>query len=292
MYTIQYDDIPCWYELGWQNQPPALIVRLHKEIIPSTLWPAADSPPILDFQKTYGFKNFEVQLEQGFGFERAFTFVEQDAHWLTLRGDIPTMIAGSTTCSECNGTGTREIFEDTCPRCKGSKKMRVISWHKLNALSASCAVLFGYPLFMFQGKTSAHQPQLLTLECILQSGWHGASMGGHISKALALWCKARGNDVLDEPTLAMRTALRRLQGKLDKYDERETYLRIDQGNIFATCPGNATQIHPASGYIENVQEGFELGCHNLDSAWQQLTFFAGLASLHDLARSEMQKPSA
>ena len=285
MYDIITEDVPCWYELSWQEKPAALIIRLHRDIMAQTKWPTIESPVVLSYQSAYAFGRFEPDVTKGFGFDGAFVTVpSKDTEWITLRGCVPTMVTGKKTCADCRGTGVHRLLKWTCIRCDGTGQERVMSWQALDAFSASCVVLFGCPLLLFRGQSSAPKPQLLTIRCILQSGMHGASMGGYMSTALIQWCKTLENGALGQPTRAMQVASRRLFERVGKPELQEIVFSVHNGTIRAACLGNATEIHP-EWPKEQVHEGYAFTSHNVDNAWQQVTFLAGLAALHDLARN-------
>jgi hypothetical protein len=33
MYLLTRQDIPCWYELSWQEKIPAILLRVHEDFI-------------------------------------------------------------------------------------------------------------------------------------------------------------------------------------------------------------------------------------------------------------------
>lgn len=290
MYLIAHEDVPCWYELGWDALAIALVIRIRKECC--HLLPALDTDHriISPYFTDKRFKSFQGNVEQGFGFNGAFTCKHVDQEWATLEGKIPTLVRGVQPCPKCSGTlrtASRAARGD-CHTCDGNGRIYDIDWRAAFTFSTSCALLFEMLLPLYEGSTAKGRPQLLTLQCMAEERMHGGSLWGFVSKALALWGKASGRDEVLEVTTAMRAAMQQLvQGHaINEVDS--TYCRIEGGNVYAQCPGDATEIHPENGFISEVSEGYKLACHNVDGAWQQLTFLAGLGALCDLARSEMK----
>lgn len=73
--SIVRDTMPCWYEIGWQENPPTIILRVHQDFIKNnTLAISSESPIVKGLQKEFGFKKFCGDLNKNFGFDDSFVY--------------------------------------------------------------------------------------------------------------------------------------------------------------------------------------------------------------------------
>src|SRR3989304_8558434 len=68
--AILWESLPCWHELSWENEGPALILRVH-ESYADTLTVRPDAPIVLGFQKTSELGDFKGDLRGNYGFNEA-----------------------------------------------------------------------------------------------------------------------------------------------------------------------------------------------------------------------------
>ena len=56
--------------------------------------------------------------------------------------------------------------------------------------------------------------------------------------------------------------------------------------IYLDVPGDACDLSPDNNSHNDMDQGYTLVPHNVDSGLQQLTFIVGLAKMHDLIRAD------
>lgn len=284
---IVYENVPRWYDLSWQGNPPAIVVTFVKsalERLPDYV--VAREYLLPQYQKELGVKTYSDSLDGHFGFDNAIE-ARTDGDKVVCTGHLPQVRWNTKSrCSYCKGGKRAPHSDQECPDCRGSGKAYELKWTPAFALSASLNALFFLAKF-HEGETIP-LPQLLTLTLVTQCGMHGGSLGGDFSQPLVDWLRARRpGEQIPEMMTAMRIAHDRMMGKQARFIARhEAYVQKD-GWLLANCGGGS--IHPAYGWIEKAG-GYEFTCHNVDSPVQQLTLLAGLAALHDRVDRELFPP--
>lgn len=141
---------------------------------------------------------------------------------------------------------------------------------------------------------------LLTLCELGRFGGYGHAIGGWFSENILRWLreyaqgKVRAFGILEaapmhpEVIRAMQATWHNIAtGELKQYaSSREVYGWIrENGSFSLNCFGDACDIgiYPDQ-WLDEGCELVEFGCHNLDTAYQQLTLLAGVAKLCQLAR--------
>lgn len=133
---------------------------------------------------------------------------------------------------------------------------------------------------------------------ICEPGGHGHSVSGWLSQDVMAWLKNYAKDKVDtnsfmqvapmhpEVVYAMRSVWYAISTpeRRPYADAASGWVR-ENGAFSLNCFGDACDlsIYPDSYNGENYVS-VEFGCHNLDSADQQLTLLAGLAKICELAR--------
>lgn len=284
---ILYENIPCWYEISWQEYPPALILAIHKEFIESKKDIDLENIPIskslatdLHLQPFKG--NFETNIGYGGVFRRIGT--EEKNDFMRYATEIPQV--KKTTrgkCKDCKGTGKCSWNDEgECLWCGGTGKDWYMDWSGVNAISASLTVLTTW-LHYCEIDTSAAFPQLLIVDTITKNGMHGGSLGGDISIPMYDYLRSLGERVrFPKAIQAMITAHSKMVGGNEFYSSNFNAY-AEKGHFIINCPGDACGLHPSDWY-KHEGNGYEFSCHNVDSAIQQITLLAGLATLHDMVR--------
>ena len=127
---------------------------------------------------------------------------------------------------------------------------------------------------------------------------HGHSVGGYIFPTFFGWLRAKGKGPNDLTFVveAMRDVYSHLRKFTSDRERRETFklIRYDfraglstDGRFHMACPGNACDLSIYPEHLRHNEVWSEFGCHNLDTAAQQLTLLSGLAALSDMARTEL-----
>jgi len=252
---------PCWYELSWEEEKPAIILRIHNDFIRNpkvTALQRLNEDIKEDLMREFCFTGFSGNFETNIGFEQVFKRRGEKGNFTKYVIEIPNT--------------SEDIHE----------------WRKVSAISASFT-FFTRLLYHCENDTFASQSQLMTVQTITERGI-GAPLGGKISIPLRQWLSSmKGENTIPEMVKAMKTTYGRMCGlKTVKSLSHEFNVVIqDAGALFTECPGIACGIDCNPLYMQE-KEGYEFSCHNVDSSTQQLTLLAGLAALHDQARKEIK----
>lgn len=281
-------NIPCWYEFSFQDgKVPAIIFRLHKDWV--KIIQITDQAPIVGlFISDYGFKKFESDFRNGFGFDGATKYLRDYNGFVELEIPIPvTKYSSKEVCEMCDGTGEDELLQRKCMFCGGKKFKTIYNPSPAQAISATLAILTMLLQFP-EENTSAATFQLITLKTICQSGLHGGSLGGEYSAQVSEWLVLqRSVRKVDSMVKAMkRTYEFMLSAEKLQTNNFRANVDYDNGWLNVSCPGNACGLNPSTGGV-SLGKGYEYSCHNVDGPVQQLTLIAGLGALGDAVRASI-----
>jgi len=294
------EDIPCWYELAWDEKKPAIILRAHRDFIETAPIIAPEAHLIKWLMEKFKFQEFIGDLKKNFGFDGSILRNPEVTKngFLEYLVPLPKIkVETGNRCKDCKGSGKDSFAQSygdddrRCLYCDGSGKERVCNWQMAHAVSASLNVFFSISRYP-KKETSASFPQLMLLDTTTDTDMHGGSLWGEFSVPLTKWLASLyqgGNTPIPEISQATKIAYGHMFNGLrsfDVYDFR-AYVGNDKGGLVFDCPGDACGIHPAGWHID--EGGYKFSCHNVDSSAQQITLLAGLAALHDRARKEMNK---
>jgi hypothetical protein len=292
---LTYERIPCWYELSFRKEKPAIIFRIHKDFIAHTESISQTAPIVMGFMSHFGFKKFSGSLAGNFGFDDSFIFEGIKEDFAEFAVDIPTIKKYSgKKCEECNGSGKDRFLNDECLRCEGTGKDWFYDWKLASAISASFTTILLWMRFP-EKETSSLLPQLMTVFTVTEDEMHGGSLGGAYSVELCNWMRSlyvqnKGRYEVAEMTEAMKIVHKKMFGALRFGQEHDLWAKIenDSGWLNVNCPGDACGLHPGDSYGPQKKRGYEFACHNVDNPMQQITLLAGLAALHNKARREIK----
>lgn len=139
------------------------------------------------------------------------------------------------------------------------------------------------------------RPQQACIQTVCNDGdMNGHAMGGDISPQLLQWIQKHIPEeeaharVPGEVVTAMQTAWQCITQKEIAFPDEFWGMLHSKGRFALGCPGDACDIaiYPDQMYSAALDMPSPFGCHNLDTAQQQLTLLAGLAKLCELARKE------
>jgi len=286
---ITKENMPCWYELSWQEKEPAIILRIHKDFIKNLDFKIEELPIVKFLREDFDFNEFSTDFEGDIGFDKVFKRIGEKNRFIEFLIKIPEVKRETNKkCSHCNGSGKDEDLEQDCFFCEGTGKDYIMDWYPAQVISASFSVLTTLLSFHCETDTSATTSQLLTVETMTREGMHGGSLNGEISIPLCEWLSSfKDYAEIPEAVQSMITAYRRMFGLRDYqiFDFR-FYVR-DKGRFIANCPGDACGMHPSDWYFEKGK-GYKFSCHNVDTPMQQITLLASLAALYDKARKNIK----
>lgn len=257
-------DYPCWYELSWNKDNMAIVLRLHNDFIQVFQPPAPDSRFITRLSNELKLGEFKNDFDGDIGFDGILKRLEGDGEFSEFALSLPNM--------------RRETEAG-----KGYHLDATLAY----AASASLSAYMPF-LELCEEDTSSKTPQLLTIETTTRMGMHGGSFDANVSVALRRWLEQySGTNTIPEAVSVMMQAYNRMLG-LRNFDKPYFDVYIwENGGLNLSCPGNACGLNPLhSGIIGG--RGYKLACHNVDNPEQQLTLIAGLAAICDRARAEIK----
>lgn len=180
--------------------------------------------------------------------------------------------------------------------------LRPDPWTYRTSLSISLLIKALQSFFTEDQWSGSKQDTILLLLCDRnRAGGHGHSVGGWVSQRVMAWLKNYVKDTssnLDfNDRVPIHPAVIQAQQAtwyainppdMQRYGspwEIRSHV-YENGAFILTCSGNACDlgVYP-SDYSGRESELISLNCHNLDTDCQQLTLFAGLAKICELARS-------
>ncbi len=287
-FNIVVDDEPCWYELGWEKQGPALILRVHNDFIRHVRSVPASAPIVTHFKEKFKFGSFSDDFSGDFGFEGAFIRRGEENGFTVFAIPMPKVkVITDEPCRSCKGSGESEFGDGVCLLCSGTKKRDKYVWHEAYAISATYTFFSNIALFPEQ-QTICQAPQLMTLQTMTEYDMHGGSLGGTYGKHVTAFLSTHGpHTALPYMIDAMKAAYDAMIG-LREFDKHSFLADVayENGWLNVSCPGDACGLHP-SHYGTEKGRGYEFSCHNVDNPAQQITLLAGLGALHDVVRDSM-----
>ncbi len=262
------------------------MLRIHEDFVASFRPLPSDDLVVQRFLKEFDFKDFNGELIPGgdFGFDSALKYIGQNGGFLEYW--IPTPLCRKVTkekCGMCDGEGKSE-FHDPCIFCDGDGKETGYDYKEAFAVSTSLSTLFDLMSFP-ELETSSKVPQLMTIQTVTHSGFHGSSLGGEYGKELVDYLRSRTAGRIPEMIAVMKAIHGEMEGRAVEYDSRrfEAYTQGKSGWwLNVSCPGDACGLNPTHDSDDYC--GYQFSCHNVDQPMQQFTLLGSLAALHDLAR--------
>ncbi len=191
-----HDVLPCWYELSWREDIPALVLRIHKDFVAHiTIKITPDAPIVKHFQEKCGFKLFVADFNGNFGFDNTLINQGEKEDFIEYLIELPQIKQKKEEkCRDCGGSGKDEIRDDEdCLWCKGDGKQREVVYDTAEAISASLNIIFTF-LSMCEKETSSRVPQLMTIILITEREMHGGSLGGVFTPPFSQWLKSVEED--------------------------------------------------------------------------------------------------
>jgi len=280
--TILSDRLPCWYEMSWETEGPALVLRVHKSYADS-LSVRPDAPIVTSFQNTFGLGSFVGDLGGNFGFNDALKNRGEKDGFYEYGIEIPTIKSLSdSNCDRCNGSGRDQELDMTCTICDGEGKAPFYDWKHAHEVSTTLHILT-MRLFYPDHDVPTTLPQLLTFESSGAS--EHSALHGEISIALKEWlASGAAGTQFPSAVAAMEAAYKKMFGPhLGFVTKHRFEARHKSGGLIVSCPGEACGIYPADWNFRAAR-GYKFSSHNVDNPAQQLQLLAGLAAIHDFAR--------
>jgi hypothetical protein len=285
--NIVWKDIPCWYELLWNDK---LVLRVHKDFANIATIVEEDLPIVSYFMKEFRFSSWKGDIKKDFGFDNALKYKGDKDDFVEFFIPIPKVKEYiNEPCRYCQGRKFDTIINDKCGFCEGTGKEHVMNWKSAQAISASLNVFFTLACYP-EARTSAKFPQLMTIQLSTRHDLNGSALGGEFSVSFCRWLNSfKGRFVFPKAVKAMQKAAKKMFGSIDN-EGFGFRAGIEDGGVSINVPGNACGIYGARDYsFENREIGGKFESHNVDTPMQQLEILIGLATLHDYARKKIIK---
>jgi hypothetical protein len=268
---LAYEPIPCWTRLVWMP-PDTIGILIHaRQQERLNKLPEIPTPEQV---ATMPDRNTLVRMPEENGF-------------IPIHLCLPCIRQReANVCDTCKGKG--KIYEDgdACFYCDGFGYRMHYDWPAIFPLAKQASQLLDIVSCPPETDGVETHPQLLTATICAAERQNG--IWGTFSRELVKYLpRLMENDHANEIICAMKDAHIALTGFLEDFLVHEFHLwqRSDNG-IVMSCPGDACEIHP-DDLVMNLDGGYELTCHNIDSPIQSLTLLAGLAALETQARREL-----
>lgn len=282
---ILSDDMPCWYEIGWQATPkPAILIRVREELFTSEV-NLKHLPRMMDEAAKELKTTFVCDLEKAVGYDKfRIKRVGSTDGFARFEFRIPDLRTDPQLCFSCGGTGKDAIFTgETCRTCHGRKRRRGLSWSQ-GKLAIRTLNSFLSSLYLCDCSIGSSSIQLLTLDLYYRDdiNVHQCPLSVEASKYFIKWLRTLPEGPLTSCMEAMRIAHETMIGK-SMSSPREFRARVSDGRFNMSVPGNCACFGTEPERFD-PEYGARYGSHNVDAPWQQLSLVAGISALHDMAR--------
>lgn len=254
---ILHEDVPCWYELGFQSRPkPAIEIRVREEMLGANL---AYLPKIMETQARDMKVDFQADLNKPIGFAKPFIRpTGRSGGFASFQFKIPYLRTKPEVCGSCKGTGKDMIDEfEACHRCRGRKKTRGYDWQTGKYATWSLAV-FLWLLEQCEKVTASAHSQLLTLglNYVEDRQMHQFPLGGVTSVSLVQWLASLDeNKLLPECIDAMRLSYEAMVGKSESRYGNFLARAQSGGRFHMSVPGNCACLGSMDFYASMEKTG-------------------------------------
>lgn len=284
MNTIE-KNMPCWYELGWNEEIKSLILRVHQAFVKEAKVFSSNDLMVWSYKRELNLSSYSHDFSgEYFGFDNAFKKRGESGEFIEYEIKIPNL-GIEVNCDYCSCSG-KNSFNEPCPICRGRKRKISYDYKPVLAISASFTIFFKLAYFGRSMKISSKQFQLFEIETVTErsSVGNGSAINGWFSEQLTAWLRGLQDGSLTDIILAMKIANSQMFNNKNGIFES---LQFDadigkKGRLILKCPGDASGIYPLSN--DQGKEDYIFGSCNMDSSVQQITVLTGLAALHDKAR--------
>jgi len=282
MKILSHESMSRWYTLSFDEKRQGILISVDREFAKSVIVPV-DSPIVYYNSKKLDadglFDRFSPSMDEEFGWNGSLKKVAEFEETVDYLFAFPKYeITTHRPCMDCSGTGKNE-FEESCHYCNGDKVKIFMDYRNVSISAISLSLFFDCAHF-YQGETLSKKPQLLLLSTIVQAGLHGGSLSGKFGFEMANYLHLLTGDLFKKLTKAMMFAHASMVKIRSDYKFGFRY-GGKGGRIYISCPGEACDVLMEPNHY-NSKSGGEISCHNVDSAFQQITLLTGLAKLCDL----------
>ncbi len=282
-FNIMREDIPAWYEISWDDENKAIVVRVHRAVLNQLGLLTNEAPIIRILSTDIDLSDFVPFGESNWGFGQVLEQIGEDDKYISFRVSLPRVIWTISKAKREDRFGFKGLPE------------RGYNWQAAYNLSASLNVLFLALAFSLREEIIWENeiPQLVNCKLQTSKESYGGALSIRLSKALVDWlAKYQVNEDIPEASEALFEAYSAMYEFKDeeaiafnRHYLNARVLSIKQ-RITLNCPGDACGLDP-DNMNEIRDRGYELVPHNTDTPIQQLTLLAGVAKLCDIYREDL-----
>ena len=122
MKHITREDLPCWYELSWNEEKKSIILRLHELFFKTLRYIPQEAPIVIGMKKEFGLQSFSGDIAtKEWGFESVFRRNGEDGRFILFEIPLPKIITLSgKKCSRCQGKREDQFYNRDCGFCDGT----------------------------------------------------------------------------------------------------------------------------------------------------------------------------
>lgn len=261
------EHMPAWYELDVADRGRAIVIR----IVPAA-WEFIckqhqdNVPGLKSLQETHQLSPYVRPAASGWGFGQALMPYPTEPGWVGFRCQIPTLLP---------------LVQENRDKPQ---------WQEPRNVAASLQVLAA-ALLTCRGASTRQEPQLLEFDLHCGHGQGRWTVFAGLSPAMCAWV-AKQPETSRQPEICecMENAHRQLFGRSYVNRDRRPYIHATIRHpawISLCCPGDACELSPEDSHDDyrEMDWGYGLHPHNMDTPMQQLTMIVGLAAMHKLARA-------
>ncbi len=283
--VLTLEEVPCWYELS-HNKDRGILVRIHQDFV-SAFEEVPEGAPIVEYlKKEHEGKDISLTLGKNFGVNDSLKFLGESDGFLEYHVPVVLCRKSMGKCKHCGGSGKNADAWDTkCYFCDTGGEEFQYDYAEAIEISSSLGLLSEFLRFP-NCRTSSHKSQLLSAN--ISSTGNRFFVNGSFGIPMVKYLRSRGVGNVPELVQAMVSVYDKMEGRrAEELDRGRFSARVDSPNgwLNISCPGQACGLNPYHGYNGYRDEGYNFGDHNVDQPMQQMTLFASVCTLHDLARS-------
>ena len=230
---------------------------------------------------------FDLNYDEAIGYDGILKYQGTSngfRHYLVL---IPQVMFDGGACGNCNGTGEdKDEPGGKCFRCQGGGREQKSIIAPAYHLAGTLELLLNAVQLNQESSNTTFQQLMMPITVM----GHGYGVSGDFGPTIHQWLSSLGEQDLPEPLLAMKTLAATMDAKeLENYRYGFRSEVYKNGGFSLSCEGNACYVSSGGAHLgaTELQDGYELYCHNVDYVTQVLALLAGLAEIWRLALQQL-----
>jgi len=259
----QHDHMPCWYEISLKSDL-VVGIRLHRSVLnefQNVPWGSGDTI-IEDLIKKYEqLTSFTSPSERSWGFDNVFVLT---------KSDHPDWICWEFTLPDIQAEFKNKDFPKT--------HIQIRATLMIFCMLARFAEI--------ENISDIGVKQLIIIDHInlpAHDRFGSGSLSAILTPQVMPWIAKQPEGHVKEIQQSMRVAHEYMWSggsRSERFGARISHPKW----IYFDVPGDACDLSPDNNSHNDLNQGYTLVPHNVDSGVQQLAFVVGLAKLHELVR--------